>query len=143
MLGLASQATEAPTRLLELARTLPGLHLPTLATSAAVLVLPILTLYADLFAILGGLFVGVVGLDLTAYTYIRQTLQGLHMSDIATSLVKSGVFAVLIAGISCQRGFQVTGAAEAVGRQTTSAVVSALFLVIVADSLFAIVLHYI
>mgnify|MGYP001176926405 FL=1 len=110
---------------------------------AAVIVLPLLTLYADLFAILGGLVVGVLGLDLTAQTYIHQTLQGIRVTDISTSLLKAVVFAVLIAGISCQRGFLVTGAAEAVGRQTTSAVVSSLFLVIIADSVFAIALHYI
>jgi phospholipid/cholesterol/gamma-HCH transport system permease protein len=110
---------------------------------AAVIVLPLLTLYADLFAILGGLVVGVLGLDMTAQTYIHQTLQGILVTDISTSLLKAVVFAVLIAGISCQRGFLVTGAAEAVGRQTTSAVVSSLFLVIIADSAFAIALHYI
>lgn len=110
---------------------------------AAVLVVPLLTLYADLFAIGGGLVVGVVGLDLTAHTYIQQTLKSIRTFDIISSLIKAVVFAVLIAGIGCQRGFQVRGEAQAVGTATTSAVVSAMFLIIVADSLFAIVLNYI
>ena len=110
---------------------------------ATVIVVPLLTLYADVFAVLGGMVVGVVGLDLTAYTYILQTRNSIHVFDIVSSLVKSVVFALLIAGIGCQRGFQVTGGAEAVGTSTTSAVVSAIFLIIVADSAFAIVLHYI
>ncbi|MEN6320011.1 MAG: ABC transporter permease [Syntrophaceae bacterium] len=110
---------------------------------AMVVVVPLLTLYADVFAVLGGMAVGVVGLDLTAYTYILQTRNSIHVFDIVSSLVKSVVFALLIAGIGCQRGFQVTGGAESVGTSTTSAVVSAIFLIIVADSAFAIVLHYI
>ena len=52
------------------------------------------------------------------------------------------VFALLVAGIGCQRGFQVRGGAEAVGSATTSAVVAGIFLIIVTDSAFALVLHY-
>ena len=110
---------------------------------ATVIVVPLLTIYADVFAVLGGMTVGVVGLDLTAYTYLLQTRNSINIFDIVSSLVKSVVFALLIAGIGCQRGFQATGGAESVGTLTTSAVVSAIFLIIVADSAFAIVLHYI
>ncbi len=110
---------------------------------AALFVVPLLTLFADLFAILGGLLVGVIGLDLTVYTYVLQTQGSIGVFDILSSLMKSLVFAVLIAGIGCQRGFQVSGGAEAVGAAATSAVVSAIFLIIVADSAFAIILHYI
>jgi len=87
--------------------------------------------------------VGVVGLDLTFYTYIKQTMDSIRLFDIFSSLVKSAVFALLIAGIGCQRGFKVAGGAEAVGESTTSAVVSAIFLIILADSAFAVLLHYI
>jgi phospholipid/cholesterol/gamma-HCH transport system permease protein len=110
---------------------------------AAVFVVPLLTLYADFFAILGGLIVGIVGLDLTVYTYVQQTQDSIQIFDIVSSLIKSVVFAMLISGIGCQRGFQVKGGAESVGTSTTSAVVSAIFLIIVADSAFAIILHYI
>jgi phospholipid/cholesterol/gamma-HCH transport system permease protein len=110
---------------------------------AVMVVVPILTVYADLFAILGGLIVGVTGLDLTAFTYIQQTKSSIRVFDFATSLIKAVVFALLIAGIGCQRGFKVKGGAEGVGTSTTSAVVSAIFLIILADSAFAIMLHYI
>jgi phospholipid/cholesterol/gamma-HCH transport system permease protein len=110
---------------------------------AAIFVFPLLTLFADLFAIAGGMVVGVLGLDLTVYTYVQETLWGLTVSDIIMSMIKSIVFAVFIAGIGCMRGFQVRGGAEAVGNATTSAVVSSLFLIIVIDSIFAIVLNYI
>ena len=106
-------------------------------------VVPILTVYADLFAILGGLIVGVTGLDLTAFTYIQQTKSSISIFDFVTSLIKAIVFAVLISGIGCQRGFQVRGGAEGVGMSTTSAVVSAIFLIVVFDSAFAIMLYYV
>ncbi|RJR42074.1 MAG: MlaE family lipid ABC transporter permease subunit [Deltaproteobacteria bacterium] len=110
---------------------------------AALIVVPLLTIYADLFGILGGLIVGVVGLDLTAYTYIQESRKAIDLFNILTSLFKSAVFAVLIAGIGCQRGFMVRGGAQAVGAATTSAVVAAIFLIIVTDSAFALVLHYV
>lgn len=110
---------------------------------ASLFVVPLLTLYAMLFGIVGGLFVGVLGLDLTFYTYVQQTMDSIDLFDIFTSLIKSAVFALLISGIGCQRGFKVFGGAEAVGESATSAVVSAIFLIIVADSAFAVLLHYI
>jgi phospholipid/cholesterol/gamma-HCH transport system permease protein len=106
---------------------------------AAMIVVPLLTVYADVFGILGGLIVGVVGLDLTVYSYLKETQKSLSMLDIITSLIKSGVFAVLISGIGCQRGFQVRGGAEAVGSATTSAVVAAIFLIVLTDSAFALI----
>jgi phospholipid/cholesterol/gamma-HCH transport system permease protein len=110
---------------------------------ATVIAVPLLTLYADVFGILGGLIVGVMGLDLTVFTYLAETQKSLDLFDLTSSLIKAAVFAVLIAGIGCQRGFQVQGGAQSVGAATTSAVVAAIFLIIVTDSAFAIVLHYI
>ncbi len=110
---------------------------------AAMIVVPVLTVYADFFGIVGGSVVGVLGLDLTLYTYVQETMKVISITDIAKSLLKSVVFAGMIAGIGCQRGFQVRGGAEAVGSATTSAVVAAIFLIIVADSAFAILFTYI
>jgi phospholipid/cholesterol/gamma-HCH transport system permease protein len=87
--------------------------------------------------------VGIIGLDLTFYTYISQTSWALTVFDVVSGAVKSFVFAILIAGIGCQRGFTVRGGAEAVGNAATSAVVSGLFLIIVTDSTFAVILNYI
>jgi len=110
---------------------------------ASVVIVPILTVYADLLGILGGLIVGVMGLDLTFYSYVKQTMDSIKVFDIGSSLIKSLCFALLISGIVCHRGFQVRGGAEAVGEAATSAVVSAIFLIILCDSAFAIMLHYI
>ena len=109
---------------------------------AAMMVVPVLTLFSDLFAIFGGLLVGVLGLDITPYSYLRQTATSFDTFDIVAGIVKSIVFAMLISGIGCQRGFEVRGGAEAVGNATTSAVVSSLFLIIVTDSTFAVLLNY-
>jgi phospholipid/cholesterol/gamma-HCH transport system permease protein len=109
---------------------------------AAVIVVPMLTLFSDVFAILGGLLVGVTMLDLTTSSYMSQTMKTLSSFDITLGLVKSGVFAMLIAWIGCLRGFQVQGGAASVGQATTSAVVSSIFLIILTDSMFSVVLRY-
>ncbi|MBA4390464.1 MAG: hypothetical protein C0399_05955 [Syntrophus sp. (in: bacteria)] len=110
---------------------------------AAMFVVPILTGFSSFFAILGGMVVGVLGLSLTIFTYVQQTMNAIEMFDVVSGLIKSVVFAAFIAAIGCQRGFKVRGGAEAVGNATTSAVVSAIFLIVVIDSTFAIILHYI
>lgn len=110
---------------------------------AAVLVMPFLTLFADIFAIIGGLFIGVLFLDLTVYTYMQQCIKAVDIFNIVMSIIKSVVLGALIAGIGCQRGFGVRGGAQDVGNATTSAVVASLFLIIVVDSIFAVVLNYI
>jgi len=110
---------------------------------ATMVTVPLLTIYADLLGIIGGLIVGVTLLDLTVYSYIQETRYILTVFDFVSSFIKSLVFAFLIAAIGCQRGFQVRGGAAAVGTATTSAVVAAIFLIIVVDSIFAIVLTYI
>ncbi len=110
---------------------------------ASMFVFPILTGFSSVFAVIGGLIVGVLGLNLTIFTYVQQTMKAIDIFDIVSGLVKSIVFAAAIAAIGCQRGFKVRGGAEAVGNATTSSVVSAIFLIIVIDSTFAIILHYI
>ena len=110
---------------------------------AAMMVVPILTIYSDFFGVLGGMIVGVTGMDLTVNTYLTQSIKTIKVFDIITSLIKAAVFAALIAGIGCQRGFQVRSGAQDVGKYTTSAVVSAIFLIVVADSIFAVTLYYI
>jgi phospholipid/cholesterol/gamma-HCH transport system permease protein len=109
---------------------------------ATVIVLPLLTLFSDLFAIMGGLIVGVFMLDLTASGYIAQTIRTLYLFDIFWGFLKSGVFAMIITWIGCLRGFQVRGGAASVGEATTSAVVSGIFIIVVANSIFAVIFHY-
>jgi phospholipid/cholesterol/gamma-HCH transport system permease protein len=110
---------------------------------ATIIVVPILTVYADFFGILGGMIIGVTSLDLTMQTYITQSIKSIQVFDIVTSLIKAGVFAALIAAIGCQKGFEVRSGAQDVGKFTTSAVVAAIFMIVLADSIFAIMFYYI
>jgi phospholipid/cholesterol/gamma-HCH transport system permease protein len=116
------------------------LALPRIIGTLAVV--PLLNLFSDLFAIAGGMLIGVTTLDLTVQGYMNQTLWTLTLFDLFWGLGKSAVFALLIAGIGCFRGFQVRGGADAVGRATTSSVVSSIFMIIVTDSVFAVILRY-
>jgi len=109
---------------------------------ASVVVVPFLTLFSDLFGIAGGLLVGVFMLDLTTGAYIAKTVDTLTLFDVYWGLFKSAVFALLISWIGCFRGFRVAGGAASVGQATTSAVVSSIFLIILTDSLFAVILRY-
>jgi phospholipid/cholesterol/gamma-HCH transport system permease protein len=109
---------------------------------ASVIVVPILTLFSDLFAIFGGLVVGVFMLDLTSNAYIAQTIKTLTLFDVFWGFMKSGVFAVIITWIGCFRGFRARGGADSVGQATTSAVVSSIFLIILTDSILAVILRY-
>lgn len=109
---------------------------------AMIIIVPVLTLYADFLGILGGLIVGVADLGLAPYTYFHEIPGSITIFDVLTSLVKTAVFALIISAIGCQRGFQARGGAEAVGKITTSAAVSAIFLIIIVDAAFAMVLKY-
>ena len=110
---------------------------------ATVIVVPILTIYADLFGIIGGMIIGITSLDLTFNTYVTQSIKAINAFDVATSLIKAAVFAGLVSAVGCQRGFMVRAGAQDVGKFTTSAVVSAIFMIVVADSIFAIMLYYV
>lgn len=108
---------------------------------AMIVVVPILTLYADILGILGGLIVGMTDLGLAPYTYFHEIPGSITIFDVLTSLLKTAVFALIISGIGCQRGFQARGGAEAVGKTTTSAAVTAIFFIIIIDAAFALVIQ--
>jgi len=120
----------------------PTLFLAAPRLVAAVIVIPLLTLFADLFAMAGGLTVGVFMLDLSPSSYIRQSLSILTVTEVLWGSGKSVVFAVLITLSGCLRGFQARGGASAVGTAATSAVVTSIFLIILFDSMFAVIRSY-
>ncbi len=103
---------------------------------ALLVVLPCLTVVADLAGILAGGWFVYTTVGTTFWLYIRAALDSLYLRDIVSGLIKSIVFATLITQIGCLQGFQVKGSPQDVGRAATSAVVRAILLVIVADLLF-------
>ncbi len=115
------------------------LVLPRMA--ALILMMPLLTLYAALLSMLGGLIVGVGMLDLSLTQYLNQTQAALTLTDFAIGLVKSSVYGVLIAIAGCLRGLRCGRSASAVGDAATSAVVMAIVMIVVANGLFAVLTH--
>ena len=101
---------------------------------ALVLVVPLLTLLADLTGILGGLVVGISNLDLTISGYVNEVARVVSLWDVGTGLLKSVVFAWAIALVACQQGLATTGGAEGVGQRTTSTVVVTLFTLVLVDA---------
>jgi phospholipid/cholesterol/gamma-HCH transport system permease protein len=109
---------------------------------ALMLMMPFLTVMSNVAGILGAYLVGVVGLDLGSSAYLSQTVQALFISDVMTGLLKSVVFAAIIGLVGAYRGFHVRGGPEAVGRATTSAVVTAIILCILANAGFTAFFYY-
>ncbi len=103
-----------------------------------ILVLPLLTFYADLMGLLGGAVMATVVLDISFVQFIRQLNDAATVSTFFVGLVKAPLFAFIIAMVGCYEGLQVSRSAESVGQQTTRAVVEAIFLVIVLDAMLSI-----
>jgi phospholipid/cholesterol/gamma-HCH transport system permease protein len=109
---------------------------------ALILVLPLLTLVADLVGMVGGLVVGLASLDFTIVGYLTETRKAVATWDVFSGLIKSTVFALAIVLVSCQQGFATSGGAEGVGRRTTSSVVSTLFALILIDAAFTLFFYF-
>ena len=98
---------------------------------AALIMMPVLVIFADLIGIAGGYFVSVKILSSNPYTYMERTWNYLELNDIFSGLFKAAVFGVIIATISCYQGFFTRGGAEGVGRATTKAVVLSCLLILI------------
>ena len=109
---------------------------------ALVLMMPLLSLFADLVGVLGGLFVGVAMLDLSAGSYLRETISTLTLVNLFGGIIKGTFYGVLIAIAGCLRGFQCGNSSSAVGDAATQAVVMAIVMIVVACGLFAVVFNF-
>ena len=99
------------------------------------LMMPLLTLYADLIGIGGGMLISVTLQDVTPRLFMNTLIGAVHFEDFLIGIVKGAIFGVLIAVTGCLRGIQSGSDAEAVGRATTSAVVTGTTLIIAANAL--------
>ena len=106
---------------------------------ALVLMLPLLTLYASLMGILGGMAVGLTMLDVSLPQYVTQTITSIDMSDLLGGLFKSLVYGSLVALAGCQQGMACGNSAMAVGLSTTKAVVMGIVLIIVSASVLTVI----
>jgi phospholipid/cholesterol/gamma-HCH transport system permease protein len=105
---------------------------------ALVLTLPMLAFFSDMMGLLGGGLMSWVVLDITPVVYIERMNNAVGLWTFWVGIIKAPFFGFLIAMVGCLEGFRVSGSAESVGQQTTRAVVTSLFLVIVVDALFSI-----
>jgi phospholipid/cholesterol/gamma-HCH transport system permease protein len=108
---------------------------------ALIVMMPLLTIYADLVGILGGAAVGTGMLGISVREYFEQTRGAVAVSDFLIGVVKSSVFGVVVALAGCLRGMQSGRSAAAVGLAATSAVVTSIVVLIVLDGFFAVVLN--
>jgi phospholipid/cholesterol/gamma-HCH transport system permease protein len=108
---------------------------------ALVIMMPLLCLCADLVGILGGMFVGVGMLDLSATNYMRETISTLTLVNVFGGLMKATFYGALIGVAGCLRGFQCGNSSSAVGDAATQAVVMSIVMVVVACGLFAVVFN--
>lgn len=100
---------------------------------AALIVMPILTVFADVVGILGGYLISVQLLGSNPTIYLRRTFDYLDIEDIYIGLFKACIFGIIIATIGCYQGFNTRGGAEGVGKSTTRAVVMSSLLILIAN----------
>lgn len=109
---------------------------------AMMVMVPCLTIVADLMGILGGAAIAVTALGQQFSIFLQSSIDALDRADLITELIKSLVFALIITKIGCYEGFAVEGGAEGVGRATTKSVVTSIFLIIVADTVFTTIFYF-
>jgi phospholipid/cholesterol/gamma-HCH transport system permease protein len=105
---------------------------------ALVLMMPLLCIYADVIGMLGGAFVAVGMLDITATQFWLEGRRAITLTDLGLGISKSIVFGIIIAIAGCMQGMHAGRNAAAVGQAATSAVVLSIVWIVVADGLFAV-----
>ncbi|WP_310597777.1 ABC transporter permease [Aeromonas aquatica] len=137
----AQIGTMAVTEEIDAMRTIgiPPFDMLVLPKVLALLVaLPLLTIFADLLGVLGGMLMARVQLAVGAVEFLDRFVKTVSVTDLLLGIGKAPVFAAIIVTVGCFQGFRTHGGADSVGRQTTRSVVHAIFLVIVADALFSV-----
>jgi phospholipid/cholesterol/gamma-HCH transport system permease protein len=105
---------------------------------ALLVMLPILGLIANVSGLLGGALMSWLELGISPAMFRTRFVEGTDLGHLTVGMVKAPVFALIIGVIGCHAGMQVGSNAESLGRQTSKAVVAAIFAVIVADALFSV-----
>ncbi|NIM19248.1 MAG: MlaE family lipid ABC transporter permease subunit [Candidatus Latescibacteria bacterium] len=114
------------------------LVLPRMA--AAIIMLPVLTIFSDFLAILGGMVVANIALDVNVATFNEGLRLFFYVEDVVSGLLKTVAFGGIIALMGCYNGFRTYGGAEGVGKSTMHAVVSSCLLILITNYFLATVL---
>ena len=105
------------------------------------LMMPLLAMYANCLGILGGMAVAYGTLEIPPQAYWVEMLTIVDLPDVMVGVIKSVVFGLIVGLSGCLRGLEAESNAEGVGKAATSAVVTAILFIIVADAVFAVVFH--
>ena len=108
---------------------------------AITVTMPLLSLMASVIGVFGGMVVAVLYAKIGFLAFVNQLLNSLTIYFVITGLVKSFAFGWIVISVGAHVGFQASGGSEGVGRATTSAVVTSIFLVIVADAVFSFIFY--
>ena len=108
---------------------------------ASLAMVPFMTLFFNFASLVGGALV-MLSIGFPLVTFTSRVFANVTANDLIGAFVKIIVFSLLVSGVSCLRGLHTGGGASAVGRSTTSAVVSGLILITLADGLFAVLFYY-
>ena len=108
---------------------------------AGILVMPLLTIFTNVFGMIGAIFV-VMGMGYPLVTCLNRLVDSVSVGDLLGGLFKTLVFGLLISGVGCLRGLQTKAGAQSVGVSTTQAVVSSIILIIFSDGIFAVIFYF-
>lgn len=136
------QVTEQVDALITLASN-PVKYLVVPRFIALSVMLPILTLFADIVGIIGGWMICVFKLGIPSKMYMTIAFDSLQFKDLFTGLIKTLFFGMIIAFVSCYEGFNVEGGAEGVGKATTQSVVISFIMIIACDCFFTALFYFI
>jgi phospholipid/cholesterol/gamma-HCH transport system permease protein len=107
---------------------------------ALVIALPLLTVFADVLGVMGGMLMAQARLGVGFAEFLERFVKAVALRDYLVGICKAPVFAALIVLVGCFQGFRTQGGADGVGQQTTRSVVLSIFLVIVVDAIFSVAL---
>lgn len=105
---------------------------------AMLIAMPFLTLFADILGIFGGMVLSYFLLDINFTVFLERIPEVVTINSFLVGMAQTPFFAIIITFVGCHQGFQVSGGADSVGRQTTVAVVQSIFLVIIFEAIFSI-----
>jgi phospholipid/cholesterol/gamma-HCH transport system permease protein len=105
---------------------------------ALLIVLPLLTVLADIMGLFGGALISLSLIDMALPEYLERARHAITWKDFLAGMIKAPVFAFVIAQVGCMHGLKVSGSSESVGKETTISVVKSIFLVLILDAIFSI-----
>ena len=109
---------------------------------ALIIALPLLTIYADVVGVFGGMLIATSELNVSFAEFLARFEEAVALRHLVIGLAKAPFFAAIIALVGCYQGFQIRGGVDDVGRHTTISVVQSIFLVIVFDAVCSVLTNW-